>query len=329
MELSVIEQVRLIASGQVKANLSRVKQNLDFWNDIHHLELGSLRATDHTAVWSIANCIIAAREMTDELTELLLIAATRTSHDWVFGFQPEEAARSCWNSLFLLWPRDLVAESYKQVGLPMLRFPLDIAGWAQSELEPSEFHLLGKIGSQLDERFGPAESARFLPDEIRKFREQIEIARAFKREMEATQDVTSVQLADRFFDLVPGIPIAHTFVNERVAEESLPDHSTQVASPANVSKDENKPGRGRHELDHAELIYRLAKAQEAKEIRAQVPDKRWKEIAKEIGWRFGTDKAGIKLLEDARHRLRRVRDTGDQATLDEIAQFRKEKKIIP
>ena len=84
-------------------------------------------------------------------------------------------------------------------------------------------------------------------------------------------------------------------------------------------------------LKHEELIYRLAKAQQAIEIRRDDPEKTWKEIAREIDWRYGSSKAGVKLLEDARlSRLKRLElgEYGDpHILLAEIEDFRaKEKK---
>jgi len=91
---------------------------------------------------------------------------------------------------------------------------------------------------------------------------------------------------------------------------------------------DSKRGPGRRELDRKELIYRLAKAQEAEEIKARDPDKRWKEIAKAIGWRLGLTASGVKLLEYARDRLKRAQKEGDRELLDEVKKYRKEKKII-
>jgi len=98
--------------------------------------------------------------------------------------------------------------------------------------------------------------------------------------------------------------------------------------PSIAKIEENKRGPGRRELDHDDLIYRLAKAQEAEEIKAREPDKRWKEIAREIGWRLGTTASGIKLLEYARDRLKRAQKEGDRQLLDEVKKYRKAKKTI-
>jgi hypothetical protein len=75
-------------------------------------------------------------------------------------------------------------------------------------------------------------------------------------------------------------------------------------------------------LPHQELIYRLAKAQEGEEVKAREPQKTWKEIAKQIQWKSGNNQGGIKLLEDARKRLKRATKT----TLAEVADWRKKKE---
>lgn len=80
---------------------------------------------------------------------------------------------------------------------------------------------------------------------------------------------------------------------------------------------------GRPPLSGQELIYRLAKAQEAEEIRRKDPSMTWKEIAKQIGWRRGHDEAGVALLRDARTRLGR-REKGDpEGLLQDVAQYRR------
>ena len=82
---------------------------------------------------------------------------------------------------------------------------------------------------------------------------------------------------------------------------------------------------GRPGLEHDELVYRLAMAQEAEELRAKDSALTWKEIAREIGWRLGYQESGIKLLLDARYRLRRLQKSDPDGLLAEVAQ-RKEKK---
>ena len=283
--------------------------------------------------------------MTNDLTELLLIAASRTPHRWLFGYQPDETVRVCWERILRLWPRELLGEFYGPLLPPMFKFPLDIAGWAENGLEPGEFHLLGKIGSELDKIYGREESARRLPEAVREFREQIQVARTFKRELEALPDLPPAQLADQFMEMLPQIEGEDERSHAKIAVAATPIGANAITSAVKAPNDVSRSKRGSHGLEHAELIYRLAKAQEAEEIKARSPHKTWKEIAKEINWqpttppstsdflkdhdsearKFASD---IKLLEDARNRLERVMKSGDEALLNEIAEFRKEKKTM-
>jgi hypothetical protein len=80
---------------------------------------------------------------------------------------------------------------------------------------------------------------------------------------------------------------------------------------------------GRPTLDRDELIYRLTKAQDAEDIKQREPEMTWKEIARLIQWRYGHEPRGVKLLEDARHRLKRPEN---KILVDEITLRRKEKK---
>jgi hypothetical protein len=75
-----------------------------------------------------------------------------------------------------------------------------------------------------------------------------------------------------------------------------------------------KPGRSK--ISHDELVYRLAMAKRAEELRKSDPSKTWKIISREIGW-FGT----TKLLEDARNRLKRAEK--DKKLMREVDEYRK------
>lgn len=79
-------------------------------------------------------------------------------------------------------------------------------------------------------------------------------------------------------------------------------------------------------LPENEVIYRLAKAQERNEIKASNQDMKEKEIAKEIGWNKGAAKSGIKLLEEARHRLERLEASDPDNRLPKVAEYREKEK---
>jgi len=80
---------------------------------------------------------------------------------------------------------------------------------------------------------------------------------------------------------------------------------------------------GRPGLDHDELIYRLAKAQEAEEIKRANPDMWWKMVAKEINWRHGISGPGLTLLRDARKRLCRLEEHDPGGLLWEVVEWRR------
>jgi len=98
------------------------------------------------------------------------------------------------------------------------------------------------------------------------------------------------------------------------------EERTAASCPLKVAqKSVGHPG-----LDHDELIYRLAKAQEAEEIRrTRGSGTCWKEIAKEIGWDKGTGEQGLALLRDARQRLSKLEP--DDPLLEEVREYRAQK----
>jgi hypothetical protein len=75
-----------------------------------------------------------------------------------------------------------------------------------------------------------------------------------------------------------------------------------------------KPGRSK--ISHDDLIYRLAKAKLAEELRKSNPKKTWGQIAVEIKWRYPK-----KLLEDARNRLKRAEK--DEKLMREVEEYLK------
>ena len=105
------------------------------------------------------------------------------------------------------------------------------------------------------------------------------------------------------------------------AGESPPKPSDPAAVPVD---DEPSPPSGRPALDHDELIYRLAKAQEGEELKAEEPRESWRWIARQIKWNLGADEPGLALLRDARQRLHRLKP--DDPLLAEVAAWRRAKE---
>lgn len=107
------------------------------------------------------------------------------------------------------------------------------------------------------------------------------------------------------------------------AEPAVDGSSTHVDVVEPIDTD-LAPRVGHPGLDHDELIYRLAKAQEAEELKQANKHMTWRWIAQEIKWNKGRDNAGLALLRDARQRLHRLAP-GDPL-LAEIAAWRRAKK---
>lgn len=107
-------------------------------------------------------------------------------------------------------------------------------------------------------------------------------------------------------------------------EERWPEARARTRTGAAVGKRQRPTGRPG--LDHDEVIYRLAKAEEAEEIRRADPDTWWKAVAKEINWPYGISDRGLALLRDARKRLRRLEEEDPDGLLQEVAQWRRAKE---
>jgi hypothetical protein len=107
-------------------------------------------------------------------------------------------------------------------------------------------------------------------------------------------------------------------------KERWPEARTGTSTGVPLGK--RQRAAGRPGLDDDELLYRLAKAQEAEEIRRADPDMWWKMVAKEINWRYGISDSGLALLRDARKRLRSLEENDPEGLLQEVAQWRRAKE---
>ena len=121
--------------------------------------------------------------------------------------------------------------------------------------------------------------------------------------------------------------VVRALLNNIDADFVLQELRAPHVEPAKRQSSKKKKGKpGSPGLSRADLVKRLAMAHQAEEIKAKEPWKRWKEIADEIGWRFGSGRNGVKLLEYARDRLKRAIKEKDEKLLREIRMARKEKK---
>jgi len=88
---------------------------------------------------------------------------------------------------------------------------------------------------------------------------------------------------------------------KRVERDLHLSHVNSGSPPPGIK---GKLGRRRlEEANPTDFLYRIAKAQEAEEWRAQDPAMGWSEIAKEIGWKYGYSENGLAQLRRARRRL--------------------------
>lgn len=121
-------------------------------------------------------------------------------------------------------------------------------------------------------------------------------------------------------------PAVKSFVEETLREMKKRWPEAQAKPTIAVNATEKQRQGGRPGLRHNERIYRLAKAQEAEQIRHDDPSMTWKEIAKEIQWRYGIGERGLALLRDARHRLHRLEKNDPEALLQELTQWSEAKE---
>jgi len=113
-------------------------------------------------------------------------------------------------------------------------------------------------------------------------------------------------------------------IYEQVRLVGVPAKSAQ-SSPTNEEPTKGQPGRPGLELDHDELIYRLAMAQWAEQMKRDDPDMRWNEIQVKIGWdRGGSRESKAKLLYYARDKLHRFERKDPDNLLEEVAQRRRD-----
>jgi hypothetical protein len=101
-----------------------------------------------------------------------------------------------------------------------------------------------------------------------------------------------------------GIPV-------RPREQLLALGRHEVPTRASQSQKGGRPG-----LEQEELVYRLKAALRARELRRS--GKTWKEAAQELRWRYGWGQPGVKLLQDADQRLRRLESNDPDGLLTEV-----------
>lgn len=100
-------------------------------------------------------------------------------------------------------------------------------------------------------------------------------------------------------------------------------HLSHVNSGSPPPGIKGKLGRRRlEEANPTDFLYRIAKAQEAEEWRAQDPAMGWSEIAKEIGWKYGYSENGLGILRRARRNLKDLRLKDPNGWLPRVEEYR-------
>jgi hypothetical protein len=205
MEWNVIEPARIVASGKIKTGFASVKNNIAFWNDLHHLGLNHIRERSNGATWTVGNSVMAVRGSGDQTSEIHLLVAHRSSdYRWFYGLQPDAIVYDCWNRFVQFWSYDLLDTSYRRIYRPLAKVSLDIQELAWRD-DVSEYYVAARIGHVIDERYDHPKNANQLAEYRRKIQNEIEQAKAFKREQDALADLTPDQLAESFLNLVPWV----------------------------------------------------------------------------------------------------------------------------
>jgi len=106
-----------------------------------------------------------------------------------------------------------------------------------------------------------------------------------------------------------------SYVLDRLRLDGLRPEEVGRETPA-LPRSENEK-TGNPGLPEQELMRRLARAMWAEEIRQETPWITWGQIARKVGWLHH-----LKLLQDARNRLARVRKSGDRALLEAVSELK-------
>lgn len=223
------EPARIVTSGKIKATIDTVKENIKFWNDLHHLGLGGYAGKSNAAAWTIANCVIAVRESADNLTEIFLLVARRQSdYMWTVGLYPDVQVQECWNQLFRLFPREMRGEGYQLIEPGYRKVSWKIELLARIDTPPRQA-LVAQVEERLMEKYRALERQRNFALEMDKLQEEIEQARAFKHDQEALEDLAPEQLAATFLQMIPEPrPVGrHT----RTQPQVIMEPSTETAPP--------------------------------------------------------------------------------------------------
>jgi hypothetical protein len=206
---AIIEDHQIKAKVLLEASLNEVKRNTNTWNMLYALGLIGFTSTAQAVIWCVGNCVVAARAVRQDTTEVYLIVAYRQpGYVWVNGFHPDEAAIAVWNRLAQLWMQanwsrwirsfDPQARVIKADAEVCVDRRMDDQAVRQFVKERLEIEYRTKRERQREDEF-----ASELDLEWRMLCRDVKLARAFRREQDATRDLALYEAAKDFLYTLP------------------------------------------------------------------------------------------------------------------------------
>ena len=228
----MIEDHQIKVHSLLEASLNEVKRNTNTWNMLYALGLIGFTSTPEAVIWTVANCIIAARAVRAETTEVYFIVAYRQLwYVWVNGFHPDEAAQAVWNRLAQLWMQAKWSQGIRSFDRQSRVIQEDGERIAERHLDHQPIRLLVEVIFELEtrrERMRADEFESQVDFEWRKLCQEAKFAHAFRREQEATRDLSIYEAARDFLATFP--PHDPEQVSTPAAEP--PDNPEPVLKPA-------------------------------------------------------------------------------------------------
>jgi len=192
----MIEDPKIKVQVLLEAGLKEVERNTNTWNMLYGFGLIQLTSTNQAVVWTVGNCIIAARAVREETTEVYLIVAYRQpGYVWVNGFHPDEPARAVWNSLAQQWMQAKWSQWIRSFDRQTRVIEEDAQMCVEREMDDQSIRIVVKsrLQRELWSRRQPIREEEFerqLDLEWRKLCRDVKRAYAFRHEQDATRDLS-------------------------------------------------------------------------------------------------------------------------------------------
>ena len=230
----MIEDHQIKVQALLEASLKEVKRNTNTWNTLYALGLIGVTSTDEAVIWTVGNCIIAARAVRAETTEVYLIVARRQlGYVWVNGFHPDEPARTVWNRLAQLWMQAKWSQRIRSFDRQTRVIKEDAEACVDLRMDDQDIKLF--VQHRLEHEF-ETRRERIRADE---FESQVDLewrklcgdtrrAHAFRREQDATRDLAISEAAT---DLLATLP-----PHDPEPESTPAADAAEAPSPAAVDR---------------------------------------------------------------------------------------------